>query len=430
MTLSNHPDAPADSHQTAPPAAPPSLLRELQDFLDRFIPLALPVFSFCNVVMIVAIVAALLLDALGLTHLDTGPSWHDFQSFWSAGIAAKTGMGGHTYDVLWYENHVKAVIGEQGQAFGWHYPPQFFLLLVPLTVLPMPLAFVVWTVMPLVLLGLLVYRLVPKPTAPLIALGAPILIINAGYAQNGILSTLMIGFALLPFIEGRQPSAFGTSLLAFKPHLGLVFPVAYASGGCWLSFGLTIVWLLLQTGLTALVFGPQIWLDFLGSLAQTQEILFSEIGAGAFHYVSVYGAVRLLHGDHVPAMAAQILVGGLVLYKLWTVWRQPVNRPLKAALLVASVPLTAPYLMHYDMSIGVLAVTLLIRHRAFANWQQSERMVLAGVWLLSTCNMAIQKQYSIPSGLICNLVVYSLAVAMIRRDRPSQTAASSPKSAY
>jgi len=178
------------------------------------------------------------------------------------------------------------------------------------------------------------------------------------------------------------------------------------------------------------VFGPQIWLDFLGSLAQTQEILFSEIGAGAFHYVSVYGAVRLLHGDHVPAMAAQILVGGLVLYKLWTVWRQPVNRPLKAALLVASVPLTAPYLMHYDMSIGVLAVTLLIRHRAFANWQQSERMVLAGVWLLSTCNMAIQKQYSIPSGLICNLVVYSLAVAMIRGDRPSQTAASSPKSAH
>lgn len=430
MLPSNLPEGAADDNQSGRPATPPSLLRELLDFLDRFIPLALPALSACNVVLMLAIIVALLLDAMGMTRLDTGPSWHDFQSFWSAGMAAKSGMGGHTYDVLWYETHIKAVIGEQAQVFGWHYPPQFFLLLAPLTVLPLPVAFMLWTLLPLVLLGLLVYRLVPKPTAPLIALGAPILIINAGYAQNGILSTLMIGFALLPFVEGRQPSAFGTSLLAFKPHLGLVFPVAYASGGFWRSFALTGVWLLLQIGVTALVFGPHIWLDFLGSLAQTQEILFSEVVAGAFHYVSVYGAVRLLHGDHVLAMAGQILVSGLVLYTLWTVWIQPVNRTLKAALLAASIPLTAPYLMHYDMSIGVLALTLLLRHSAFGSWQQSQRMVMAGVWLLCTCNMAIQKQYSIPSGLICNLVVYCLVVSMIRRDRPSQTAVSDPKSAH
>ncbi len=424
--FSPHDDAPIHPH-TRPPH--PDIMAETAAFLDRFIRLAAVPLSLFFGLTTLTISTCLLLNGMGLTHLDLGPHWHDFQSFWSAGIAATHGNGGKLYDFVWHSAHIKQVIGVDGQEFGWHYPPQFLLLLAPLALLPLPLAFLLWCFVPLVLFARLAYRLIPDWRAPVIAIGSPIFFANAGYAQNGVLSTVVIGFALLPFIDNKSPSALNTSLLAFKPHLGLVFPVAFASGGLWSTFWLAAFWLIVQISLTALVFGPHIWIDFLGSLAQTKLIVMNEIGAGEHHYASVYGSVRLLNGPASLAYLLQGLVAGLSLYGVWVVWRGGTSRNLKAALLVAAIPLTAPYLMHYDMIMAVLACLLLIRQVDIDRWPQHDRFILAGLWLGSVLNHGLQKDYAIPAALICNLLVYYLAFSMTRRERNriSHSAISTPE---
>ena len=416
---------------------PPDMLAETAAFFDRFIRLAaLPlgvVFSLTSLFIFLA----LLLNGLGITHADLGPNWHDFQSFWSAGVAATHGQGGKLYDFVWHSAHIKQIFGSEGQDFGWHYPPQFLLVLAPLTALPLPLAFTLWFLLPLAGFAWLIYRLIPDWRAPLIALGCPVTIVNTGYMQNGVLSAALIGLALLPFVENKRPSAINTSLLAFKPHLGLVFPVAFAAGRLWTTIAVTVLCLAVQAGLTALVFGPQIWLDFWGSLAQSKTILLSEIGAGNHHYASVFGSVRLLGGPTSWAYLAQILSAGLVLYALWSIWRPDTPRPLKAALLVASIPLTAPYLMHYDMVMSVLAGVLLIRQRRFELWEQRDRFLLAGLWLSTTFNHGLQKDYAIPSAVIGNLLLYSLVYRTILSEQARsngnaiiRSAASGPGSAH
>ena len=418
------------------PAAhnPPDIMAELAAFLDRFIGLAALPMGVVFTLACVGVSVALLLHSVGITHGDLGPPWHDFQSFWSAGVAAIHGNGGKIYDYVWHSAHIKQVIGAGGQDFGWHYPPQFLLLLAHLALLPLPLAFLLWALLPLAGFAWLVYRLIPDWRAPLIAMGCPILTINAGYVQNGVLSTALIGFALLPFVEGRKPSALSTALLAFKPHLGLVFPVAFVSQRLWASVGLTAIWLLVQMGLTALVFGPQIWLDFWHSLAQSKDILLSVIGAGEYQYVSVFGSVRLLGGSTALAYVIQALGAGLSLYVLWTVWRGDTARPLKAALLVATIPLTAPYLMHYDLVMAVLACVLLVRHRDLGLWQQRDRFHLACLWLFITFNHGLQKDFGLPAGLVFNLLLYALVIRMIRNEGSgppvSHSAVSDPESAH
>ena len=187
-------------------------------------------------------------------------------------------------------------------------------------------------------------------------------------------------------------------------------------------------------GLTALVFGPQIWLDFWHSLAQSKDILLSVIGAGEYQYVSVFGSVRLLGGSTSLAYVLQALGAVLSLYVLWTVWRGDTARPLKAALLVATIPLTAPYLMHYDLVMAVLACVLLVRHRDFGLWQQRDRFHLACLWLFITFNHGLQKDFGLPAGLVFNLLLYALVIRMIRNEGSgppiSHSAVSDPESAH
>jgi hypothetical protein len=323
------------------------------------------IFLKSNAVAVVTACFMLLFDALGKTKFNTGPALHDFQSFWSAALAVKAGLAGKVYDVHWFVDHIKQTMGAEAQQYAWHYPPQFFLPLMGLAYLPLPLAFI---------------------------------------------TALRIGFALLPFVEQKRPSGLMTSLVAFKPHLGLAFPAAYLGGGFWTSIALTAFWLLVQVGVTALVLGPQIWVDFLQSLARTRDILFTEIGAGAHHYVSVYGAVRLLHGGATLAYVMQGVVIVITLGLLWRVWRCDIDRNIKAALLVATIPLTAPYLMHYDMCMGIVACILIMRFQPFDLWPVRDQGLLIAVWVLSWANLLIQEHTFIPTGLICNLVVYALAL--------------------
>ena len=144
--------------------------------------------------------------------------------------------------------------------------------------------------------------------------------VNLGHGQNGFLSAALLGGALACL--DRRPILAGVfiGLLAYKPQLGLMIPVAFLAGGRWrvvIVAVLTVAGLVLLAGL---VFGPEVWRAFLGSTGYSRSALL-EGGDVAWHkFQTVYAAVRMWGGSLGLAYAVQAvttLVTAIALARLW-----------------------------------------------------------------------------------------------------------------
>src|SRR5208282_5896543 len=114
---------------------------------------------------------------------------------------------------------------------------------------------------------------------------------------------------------------------------------------------------------------------------------------------------------------------------VWS-WRAPFPYALKAALLVAAIPLATPYVLVYDLPFLSVAIAFLFRHRGFDRVE---------ITLLATTvpSVFVFLWLPIPSALFASLAVAGIAArrlysaAPLRRIGPScaTDAASVPSSA-
>lgn len=106
----------------------------------------------------------------------------------------------------------------------------------------------------------------PRPGAALAALAFPAAFWNAGCGQNGFLSAALIagGLAALE----RRPVLAGVlfGLMTYKPHLGLMIPLALMAGGCWRALWAAALTALGVAAASLLAFGPEAWFAFAQSV--------------------------------------------------------------------------------------------------------------------------------------------------------------------
>ena len=155
----------------------------------------------------------------------------DFLSFWSAGHLALSGHAGTAYD--WPAMHALQhhLMGrDPGGYFGWAYPPLFLCVAIALALMPYVTSYLVW-------IGLTLATLRGDggpdcpPGAALIACAAPATLACAMVGQNGFLSAALIAGVLLQLEARPLLAGLLLGLLTYKPHLGLLFPVALMFGG-------------------------------------------------------------------------------------------------------------------------------------------------------------------------------------------------------
>ena len=187
--------------------------------------------------MVVAIFAVVYVVWLGLSLPDLvdprgKPFGYDFMAYWSA---ARLALAGHS-ERAFFESLISAVQhglvpSSPGIVFPWHYPPTFLLPLEPLGLLPYPAALAVFVAATAALWAALVRRVLPDPRGWIVAAAAPAGLINLLDGQNAFLTAALAGFALL-WLQ-RRPVAAGVliGLLAIKPHLAVLFPLALELGG-------------------------------------------------------------------------------------------------------------------------------------------------------------------------------------------------------
>jgi hypothetical protein len=210
----------------------------------------------------------------GLTDPNGKPIGTDFTSFYAAGSLVLDDRTADIYNMAAHYAREKQIFGAATPYYGWLYPPIFLLVATPLALMPYPLALAAWQLstfaLYLTVIGAIVTRMrwPASVTGPLwlpIALGFPAVFVNLGHGQNGFLSTGLFGVALLALPTRPVVSGVLFGLLAYKPQLALVVPVALMAAGQWRTVaaaGLTVIALI---GLTSLIFGADLWLAFAAS---------------------------------------------------------------------------------------------------------------------------------------------------------------------
>lgn len=346
------------------------------------------------------------------------PLGYDFMAYWSAAKLALAGRAALAFDegVISAVQH-QAVPSLPGIIFPWHYPPTFLLPVAPLGLLPYAAALVAFTVGTAALWAALVRRVMPDPRAWIVAAAAPAGLINLLDGQNAFLTAALAGFALI-WLD-RRPIAAGVliGLLAIKPHLAVLFPLALLAEGRWRTIAAAAATVVALGAASLAAFGWDSWAAFLRHLPMTQAM--AEHGAVPWGTMPSGYVFALSLG--APVAAAWVLQGAAALFAAGCVWRTWRSRAAgfeaKAATLVAGSLLVSPYLFYYDLVWAVLAIGWLALLGLRAGFRRGEREVFLFAWLAPLLMPPVQILTAVQLGFPALLLL--LVVAVRRAVPPS-----------
>ena len=358
------------------------------------------IFLGCYAVMIIAWIGL----SHGLIDRNGKPLGTDFIDVYAASTMA---LQGHSADIYDYDRHALAEQAAVHDAnipyFGWHYPPMFLLLALPLALLPYAYALILYMAATFAAAFVVLRRMAPANPESLWLIAAfPGVFITLGHGQNGFLTVALLGGALL--LLDRRPLWAGVliGLLTYKPQLGLAIPLALMISGRWRVFGAALVTALLFALLSLAVFGPEIWVAFHDSWALTRGYVLENGATGWEKLQSSFAAVRMLGGGVGLAYGVQALVTLASLIALGWLWRRH-NGPLAKAALPVTALLATPYVLDYDLVLLAIPIAIMADEGLRGGFRPFEKTLLATVWVMPLYTRTIAYETWIPLGplLLC-----------------------------
>jgi hypothetical protein len=318
------------------------------------------------------------------------PTTTDFASFYSAGLLADRGKAGAAYDAGILRQTGQAAIAPGITFNPFLNPPVFLLICAPLARLPYLLAFVVFELVSVLIWLAVTTRIAGGGRLAAMCLAAvPSVWWVIGWGQNGFVSGALMGAGTLllrrrPFWAGV---AFGA--LIFKPHFGILLPVALLAGRRWRAIGGALAGAACLSALSALLFGVSAWEGFFGMALRARETI--ESGSILFQgHVDVAGAARLLGASAGLGWMLQGLASAVAAICVACVWwpRPACGQPdacpgahdaQLGAVLVAGTLMAMPFLLFYDLTMGAVAAAWLVRAARQRGWLRGESAALIGL---------------------------------------------------
>jgi hypothetical protein len=328
-----------------------------------------------------------------------GEFWRaDFSAFYTGWAMVLDGHGDHLYDFAWQSEYQARLVPGRGGPDGllpYVYPPQF-IVCAPLALLPLPIAFYVWTALQAGLLALTLRWLCDDarawgPAAPGMAVATLLafqpVFLTFQLGQQALISLVAI-YGLGRALRDQQPLTAGAwlALASLKPQLALL-PAIFLLGACrWRILGFAVGLFAVWAGAATVVLGWRCWLDFL-ALASFHARQFDTYGVFPLRGHNLKMVFAALFGpERLPLINALttgglLLAAGIVLLLGWT--SRTADRPARGlcfALTILLGVLTAPHLNPHDALLLVVPAVLLLD----AVHQRGEAtFALSGV--LATC---------------------------------------------
>jgi hypothetical protein len=353
-----------------------------------------------------------------LLNADGRPFGDDWVNYWSGGYLALHGRAAEVYDLNAFHAFQQTIVGSPLDGYHYSYPPVMLLLSAPFALIPYVPALFVWLSASWYAFYRVLRLAMPGRGALLLALSAPVVLINAVGGQNGCWTAALLGGGLSllerrPYIAG---ALFGTMI--YKPHLAVLVPVALLAGRQWRAITVAAVTAGVLLGLSWLIFGPELWAHYARNLTALRHVILEE-GVSP-RMVSVFVLARTLGASVDASYWVQGAFAALACLAMAAAWFKQAPAHLKNALVLLGTALTAPYLQDYDLVFCVIAVAWL--------WQQpvesvrSERELLIASCLLLLLPLVAAALFhlsgEIAFGTLFILPAFVVAVQMSFRTQP------------
>jgi hypothetical protein len=337
------------------------------------------------------------------------PTTTDFASFYAAGSLTNAGHPELAYNLA---AHAAAEVqatepGVQYQYF--YYPPVYLFICAALAKLPYLLGFIVFQALTLPLYLLVGRRTLndTRGVALLALIAFPAVFWNIGLGQNAFLTAALFGGGLL--LIDRRPVLAGIlfGALCYKPHFGLLIPVALASGGRWRSFAAAGVSAATLVLLSDAAFGEQSWLGYLAAFAGSSATYNSGyIDLAAF--VTPYGAMRLIGAGAGAAYAIQAAATLFAIGLVAFVWRKQLSLPLRAAALLAATLIAVPLALIYDDMLAALAIAWLVRAGRTEGFLRWEKAILAAIFIAPLISRNLGMDTHVPIAIFATMALLGI----------------------
>lgn len=365
----------------------------------------------------------------------------DFDDFYIAGQLVWRGAIGQAYHFATMLQLQKSLSGTNS-FMPWTYPPQFDLLLAPLALLPLGLAYGVFLIGTLAAYLATLRRVAAENFVPVLILLAPVMVITVRCGQNGFLTAALIGLTCLGLETRRSIAGIPLGLMVIKPHLAVAFAVYTLVNRRWGTAVVAAMTVAATSALATILLGPAVWTAFLDG-AKEARVFLAHGFYPLFRMISVYAVVRSLGFPALVATAAQFLVAILALGMVVVASRQFSPRRSLGVAAIATL-MISPYAYDYDLLILGIGLGLLLPDLAGFGTER-ERLALyaaslfIGVFSIAENIVASESEKALEAdthlslgGLaLVAILVLTWRVLLRTRDRPAgSTEAGVEKSAY
>ncbi len=321
-----------------------------------------------------------LVDLSALDNLtyfyDLSPPGGDYITFWSAARMswfdpegayrgdAMTAMLSTIIDIKWYM-----------RASPLYYPPTYMLLISPFGLFDYFTSLLLFFACGTALFLTTMWVITRQMWFVLLMLAFGGIWINLVTGQNGLFTSSLfgLGFALLPGSPIVAGICFG--LLTFKPHLGLLIPVALVAVKAWRTIAVAALVALALFVVAGVVYGPDIWVwGTSGMFTASFNLSRAEKLWGRIP--SAFSLMRLTGLTPGAAMMAQAGLALSLAAVVWQVWRRNVSYNMKVVVSSTAALLAIPFLYDYDMALLGVAIAFYAREIQAKGWWWVERFVL------------------------------------------------------
>jgi hypothetical protein len=367
----------------------------------------------------------------------------DFDAFYTAAKLTLSGQINEAYSFVLFQQHLKDLLGKSG-GLAWAYPPPFDVMVAPLGLLSLPVAFSLFfaTTLPAFLWTL--YRLDRQSTdrrlGAILMMAAPCISVVFIIGQNGLITGTLIGLTCLGLASSRRwPNMLAglpLGLMVIKPHLAIGVGFYLLVSRNWAGLGVAICTVIASAVIATVLLGLDVWTAFLGGLQEASTQL--RLGQfPLFRMVSPFATLRT-YGVSIGVAAGVQMLSAIVAVALIATAHFQLPRREAIGMSAAASMLISPYAYDYDLTVMVVGLALLlpaiISHgRA---WERSVlyllflQMAVSGtilkainVWDQSGASVASSDPLTINALALVGLLALTCRILLrLRANRPSDGA--------
>jgi alpha-1,2-mannosyltransferase len=350
----------------------------------------------------------------GYFGISVTPNTTDFVSFYAAGHLALEGTPALAYDQTIHFLAEQRAVGFSGFRYLlFFYPPIFLVLCSAFAALPYLAAFAVWTGATLAAYVAALRGTLRGATSILPFVAFPPVFLSIGLGQNALLTAGLLGGGIVllekrPFLSGLL---FGA--LCYKPHFGLLLPIAFIAGGHWRVFLGATVAVVGTSMLSLAVFGLDSWMAFFANAATAPGTF--EAGRVSFAgLVSPFGAMRLIGAALPIAYAVQFIATSCAAIAVALVWRRPHTLAHRGMILASGTLIALPVILFYDLALAGIVLAWLavdVRRTGFYPW---EKTLLIGIYAAPLLTLGTADALHFPLGQTATLCLFLLVIRRVR----------------